>query len=43
MDESRTQDYLTLIRMLLAHPNEINKILSDHQELIDGGLVHTIR
>ena len=37
MDDSRDQAYLNLIRMLLAHPNEVNKILSINQEMIDGG------
>ncbi|MEG4857482.1 CHAT domain-containing protein [Microcoleus sp. K1-B6] len=43
MDDSRTQAYLTLIRMLLAYPTQVNEILNAHQELIDGGLVHTMR
>ena len=43
MDDSRDQAYLNLIRMLLAHPNEVNKILSINQEMIDGGLVHWMR
>jgi CHAT domain-containing protein len=43
MVDSRTQAYLTLIRMLLAHPTQVNEILNANQELIDGGLVHTMR
>ncbi|MCW6053411.1 tetratricopeptide repeat protein [Lyngbya sp. CCAP 1446/10] len=43
MDDSRTQAYLTLIRMLLDYPTQVNEILNANQELIDGGLVHTMR
>ncbi|MDF0553615.1 hypothetical protein [Kamptonema sp. UHCC 0994] len=43
MDDSRTQAYLTLIRMLLAYPTQVNEILNAYQELIDFGLLHTMR
>ncbi|MCL1474040.1 CHAT domain-containing protein [Argonema antarcticum] len=43
MDDSRTQAYLNLIRMLLDYPTQVNEILNANQELIDGGLVHTMR
>lgn len=43
MVDSRDQAYLTLIRMLLAYPTQVNEILNANQELIDGGLVHWMR
>ncbi|MCC3510655.1 MAG: CHAT domain-containing protein [Microcoleus sp. PH2017_17_BER_D_A] len=43
MDDSRTQAYLNLIKLLLADRTQKNEVLNANQELIDVGLVHTMR
>ena len=45
MNEQRIQAYINLIKELLTCPNgdEIQKILNDNRELVDGGLLQMMR